>query len=50
MLLQGVPDNLNEKRWSSFTMIQKIPDSEGENLRSLLEVKLKMQRTLTMQT
>lgn len=32
------------------TVIQRMPDSEVENLRSLLEVKLKMQKTLTVQT
>lgn len=42
--------DVNEERWSSSTVIQRMPDSEVENLRSLLEVKLKMQKTVTMQT
>lgn len=42
--------DVNEERWSSSTVIQRMPDSEVENLGSLLEVKLKMQKTVTMQT
>lgn len=42
--------DVNEERWSSSTVIQRMPDSEAENLGSLLEVKLKMQKTVTMQT
>lgn len=40
---------LNDERWPSFTVIHRMPDAEVENLRSLLEVKQKMQNGLSSQ-